>query len=175
MGAGLLKICSVKAGLAKLHMVKKANQLKNWIRPNFFMVDGIFPILFPISARKLFFLARSFSKASMSSGGYSEVLNTVYRILNIKTNAPMAKAILTDIGTTPEGAASLTPSLEIIQGRLLATQVPIPMINVWTTNPYERWESGNLSATKARKGSMEILMDASKIHKNPAAIHKVGE
>src|SRR5690554_7160368 len=145
MGAGLLKTCSVKAGFAKLHMVKKANQLKNWIRPNFFMVDGIFPILFRISLKNLFFLARSFSKASISSGGYSVVLNTVYRILNKKTNAPMAKAILTDMGTTPEGAASLTPNLEIIQGRLLATHVPMPMINVCTTKPYERWESGNLS------------------------------
>src|SRR5690606_17020859 len=111
------------------------------------------------------------SKASISSGGYSVVLNTVYRILNKKTNAPIANAIFTDMGTTPMGAASLTPSLDIIQGRLLATQVPIPIINVCTTKPYERWESGSLSATKALKGSIEILMDASKIHKNPAAIH----
>src|SRR5690606_41780954 len=106
MGAGSVKICYVKAELAKLDMVKKANQLKNWIRPNFFMVDGIFPILFRISLKNLFFLARSFSKASISSGGYSVVLNTVYRILNKNTNAPMVKAILTDMGTTPEDRQS---------------------------------------------------------------------
>ncbi len=30
-----------------------------------------------------------------------------------------------------------------------------------------------MSTTKARKGSMEMLMEASKIHSRPAAIHKV--
>ena len=35
--------------------------------------------------------------------------------------------------------------------------------------------SGRLSQTKARKGSIEILIEESIIHKVPIAIHNVGE
>ena len=83
-----------------------------------------------MSGMNLFFCARSFSKASMSSGGYSDVVIIVYNTLAKNTNAPIANATLTDIGTTPEGAELLTPSCETIQGRLLAIHVPIPIISV---------------------------------------------
>ena len=42
-------------------------------------------------------------------------------------------------------------------------------------NPIVRWFSGKLSPTKARKGSIETLIEASIIQSIPAAIHKVGE
>ena len=56
-------------------------------------------------------------------------------MLDINTKAPIAKAILTDGGTTPGPASLDTPSLVTTHGRLLAIQVPIPMISVCTTNP----------------------------------------
>ena len=37
--------------------------------------------------------------------------------------------------------------------------------------PEVRWPSGRMSATKARKGSMLTLMEASRIQSMPAAIH----
>ena len=70
-----------------------------------------------------------------SSGGYSDVVKIVYSILAINTNAPMAKAILTDGGTIPGHASLDTPNLVTTHGRLLAIHVPIPMISVCTTNP----------------------------------------
>ena len=42
-------------------------------------------------------------------------------------------------------------------------------------NPKVLCSSGNLSATKALNGSMEILIDESRIHNNPAAIQRDGE
>jgi len=38
-------------------------------------------------------------------------------------------------------------------------------------NPVPCCSSGNLSATNARNGSMLTLIEASRIHNNPAAIH----
>ena len=49
------------------------------------------------------------------------------------------------------------------------------MIRVCTTNPLERCCSGSLSATNARKGSMLMFMDASRIHKQPTATQSTGE
>ena len=83
----------------------------------------------------LFFSDCSFSNASISSGGYSDVVIIVYNTLTKNTKAPMAKATLTDGGTTPDGAELLKPNCETIQGRLLAIHVPIPIISVCTTNP----------------------------------------
>ena len=47
----------------------------------------------------------------------------------------MANAILTEGGITPGFASFETPSLLTNHGRLLAIQVPIPIIRVCTTNP----------------------------------------
>ena len=91
-------------------MVKKANHEKNCTTPSFFIVAGICPIFSRISVMNLFFFAFSFLKASIFSGGYSEVVKIVYNTLAKNTNPPMAKATLTDIGTTPEIAELLTPN-----------------------------------------------------------------
>ena len=49
---------------------------------------------------------------------------------------------------------------------------PTPIIKLWKVKPRLCCSSGSISTTKARKGSMEMLMDASKTHSKPAAIHK---
>ena len=48
---------------------------------------------------------------------------------------------------------------------------PNPIKKVYAAKPAVRCESGSLSPTKARNGSMDILMDASNTHNNVAAIH----
>jgi hypothetical protein len=42
-------------------------------------------------------------------------------------------------------------------------------------NPVVRCAEGRLSPTKARNGSIEMLMEASMIHSMPAATHRTGE
>ncbi len=42
-------------------------------------------------------------------------------------------------------------------------------------NPVVRCSEGRLSPTKARNGSMEMLIEASMIHSMPAATHSAGE
>ena len=83
-----------------------------------------------ISENNLFPSSFSFLNASKSLGGYSDVVRIVYKILKKKTNPPTAKATLTDIGTIPDSAELLKPSQVTIVGRLLAIQVPIPIISV---------------------------------------------
>jgi hypothetical protein len=48
---------------------------------------------------------------------------------------------------------------------------PSPTKRLCVAKPRVRWLSGNRSATKARNGSMLMLIDASRIHRSPAAIH----
>ena len=63
----------------------------------------------------------------------------------------------------------------IIHGSAEATIAPIPMKKLCIAKPSVRWCFGRLSPTKARKGSIEMLMEASMIHSMPAATHSVGE
>ena len=58
-------------------------------------------------------------------------------------------------------------------GSMPATTAPTPMKKLCMANPLPRCCSGNLSATKARKGSMLTLMLASRIQSSPAAIQRV--
>jgi hypothetical protein len=60
-------------------------------------------------------------------------------------------------------------------GRIDATTAPVPMKKLCIANPMVRCSEGKLSPTKARKGSIEMLMEASMIHSMPAATHSVGE
>ena len=61
--------------------------------------------------------------------------------------------------------------LVIIHGMAEATTAPTPMKKLCMANPDVRCSSGSRSATNARNGSMEMLIDASRIHSKPAAIH----
>ncbi len=51
-----------------------------------------------------------------------------------------------------------------------AITAPSPIKKVWVAKPVVLCDGGSLSPTNARKGSMEILMDASSTHNNVAAI-----
>ncbi len=51
----------------------------------------------------------------------------------------------------------------------------MPMKNDCMTKPAVRWSVLSLSATKARNGSIETLIEASRIQSSPAAIQSVGE
>ena len=57
------------------------------------------------------------------------------------------------------------------QGSAEATTAPRPMKRLCMAKPAVRWPSGSMSATKARNGSMLMLMEASRIQSMPAAIH----
>jgi hypothetical protein len=50
------------------------------------------------------------------------------------------------------------------------TTAPMPMKKLCIANPEVRCSSGSISPTKARKGSMETLIDASSIQSMMAAI-----
>ena len=57
-------------------------------------------------------------------------MKIVNNIDDKKTNAPIPNASFTESGITPGRATSLTPKLLTKYGKLLAIQVPIPIINV---------------------------------------------
>ncbi len=70
----------------------------------------------------------------------------------------------------------LTPKTFVKRyGKTEPTTAPVPIKKLCIAKPKVRCFSGKLSPTKARKGSIETFIDASIIHKVPAAIHKVGE
>ena len=56
-----------------------------------------------------------------------------------------------------------------------AATAPVPMRKLCIAKPVVRCSEGRLSPTKARNGSMEMLMEASMIHSMPAATQRVGE
>ena len=56
-----------------------------------------------------------------------------------------------------------------------ATTAPVPMRKLCMANPVVRCSDGRLSPTKARNGSIEMLMEASMIQRTPAATHSAGE
>ena len=118
-----------------LHMLKNDSQLKNCTMPMLNICRGIVAMSRAISAMKLRDDCFSRAKASGSSGGSSRVVSTVTRMLARKTKAPIENATFTDGGTTPGPASLATPSWVTIHGRLLATQVPMPMIRVCSTKP----------------------------------------
>src|SRR6476659_5254763 len=59
---------------------------------------------------------------------------------------------------------------DMIQGKADAMLPPTPIKKLCIANPLVRWLSGNLSATKALKGSIAMLPEVSSIHNKPAAI-----
>ena len=72
----------------------------------------------------------------------------------------------------PKAASLRTPKWVKMLGRSEARTAPKPIRILWVVKPMSRCSLGNLSATSARNGSMEILIEASRIHNMPAAIHK---
>ncbi len=60
-------------------------------------------------------------------------------------------------------------------GSALARLAPTPMKNDCMTNPAVRWLVFSLSATKARNGSIETLIEPSSTQSSTAATHSTGE
>jgi hypothetical protein len=56
-----------------------------------------------------------------------------------------------------------------------ATTAPVPMKKLCMAKPVVRCSEGRLSPTKARNGSIEMLMEASMIQSMPAATQSAGE
>jgi len=74
------------------------------------------------------------------------------------------------------GAPAATPkALVISQGRAPAIEAPSPMKRLCMAKPRVCCSCGSRSATKARKGSMLTLMEASRIQSRPAAIQRTEE
>ncbi len=77
---------------------------------------------------------------------------------------------------TPSGASLLTPRNSVkSQGSAEAMTAPVPMKKLCIAKPVVRCSEGRLSPTKARNGSMLMLMEASMIQSMPAATQRVGE
>ena len=57
---------------------------------------------------------------------------------------------------------------------MLATTEPTPMKKLCIAKPFGRCAGGSWSPTKARNGSIATLIEASRIHSMPAAIHSAG-
>ncbi len=109
---------------------------------------------------------------SCAEGGYSLVVKTVNRTALIKATAPTVKDTRTNSGMAlplpaPPGGSTRCNS----KGRYEAATLPTPIKKLCMVNPRARCSSGSMSATKARNGSMLILMEASRIQRRPAAIH----
>ncbi len=80
------------------------------------------------------------------------------------------------MGMDPATRVSVRPKRLVSRyGMADATTAPRPMKMLCMANPLVRWSSGSISATKARNGSMLMLMDASRIQSSPAAIHSTDE
>ena len=115
---------------------------------------------------------RARSNAAMSSGGNSVVVATVHSTHTRKTRAPAWNEYFTDSGM-PLAVLPLTPSCPSTYGSALARLAPMPMKSDCITKPDVRCSGGSLSATNARNGSIEMLIDASSTHSRLAAIHSV--
>ncbi len=71
----------------------------------------------------------------------------------------------------PAGSEVTPNQFANIHGSDDETTAPRPMSSVCTEKPNGRCSSGSMSATKARNGSMVMLIEASRIQSNPTAIH----
>ena len=158
-------------------MQNKPSQVKSWTTASCRIVAGISRIAAAISPsrgpspRRP---RRARSHAAGSSGGNSLVVTIVHSTARKNTTAPTWNECFTDSGT-PLAVLPCTPNQLNTSGRALARLAPTPMKNDCITNPVVRWDTASLSATNARNGSIEMLMDASSIQSSVAAIHSALE
>ena len=75
----------------------------------------------------------------------------------------------------PLAASLATPIFVRMVGNMDATTAPTPIKNDCVAKPVVCCSAGSMSPTKARKGSMLILMLASIIQSIPPAIQSAGE
>jgi len=97
-------------------------------------------------------------------------VTTVQRTASRKTTAPTWNEYFTESGM-PLAVSPDTPSVLRMSGSALARLAPRPMNSDCITKPAVRCEVSSLSATKARNGSIDTLIDASSTQRRLAAIH----
>src|ERR1041385_258176 len=78
----------------------------------------------------------------------------------------------TVVGIVPAALPATPNQLVIIHGSAEAITAPDPMKKLCIAKPRVRSDAGSRSATNARNGSMEILIEASRIQSSPAAIQR---
>ena len=71
----------------------------------------------------------------------------------------------------PLGVLPTTPIFVSTNGIALAKLAPMPIISDCITKPAVRCDATSLSATNARNGSIEMLIEPSRIQSRLAAIH----
>src|SRR5262245_30320170 len=87
----------------------------------------------------------------------------------------MKKERRTVIGIAPDVPAPTPNQFVNIHGIADAITAPSPMKRLCIAKPRVRCSDGSRSATKARNGSIEMLIDASRIQSRPAAIQSALE
>ena len=70
----------------------------------------------------------------------------------------------------PSAAELTLNQLRSMKGSMPAMTAPRPMKKLCIAKPMPRCSSGSLSATKARNGSIEMLIEASSTQSRPAAM-----
>ena len=96
-------------------------------------------------------------------------MTTVQSTASRNTTAPTWKEYFTVSGM-PLAVLPDTPSLLRMSGSALARLAPMPMNSDCMTKPAVRCDVFSLSATKARNGSIEMLIEASSTQSRLAAI-----
>ena len=155
-------------------MQNRPSQVKSCTTASCFIVFGMSRTASPTSVSSAptpDFSFRHRSNASRSSGGYSVVVITVQSTASRNTTAPIWKEYFTESGI-PLAVLPATPSLLMMNGSALARLAPMPMNSDCMTKPFVRCDVSSLSATKARNGSIDMLIEASSTQSRLAAIQR---
>ena len=138
-------------------------------------------IVFGISRMRLEDLASSCADPPRSPSARSNAASpradtpsscsTVQSTARRNTAAPIWNEYFTVSGIAARACSPATPKHCVsMHGSASARLAPMPMNSLCITKPVRRCASVSLSATKARNGSIEMLIDASSIQSRPAAI-----
>src|ERR1041384_6451420 len=77
------------------------------------------------------------------------------------------------VGVVPAALPGPPTQLVFIHGSAEAITAPDPMKKLCIAKPRVRSDASRRSATNARNGSMEMLIEASRIQRSPAAIQRL--
>ena len=112
---------------------------------------------------------------SAGVSGSSFVVRTVQRMEVIESTEPMMNAQTVMRGMLCELTRSrFRPANTSTEGARYDSVCPRPVKALWVRKPSECWLRSRRSLTKARYGSIVMLLPASRIQSRPAAIQSVG-
>ena len=141
----------IKRTMIKYAAIVVSIDKKNWITG-----EGI-PLFFSVNTASCF-----------SEGGISGVVLMLHQTEPMEQAAPRKKEAKTQVGSLPVLPIKIIGK---INKETLASVCPKPVKKLWAWKPVGCCVASNLSAMKARYGSMAVLLPASSIHNKPAAIH----